>query len=58
MLSSPQATIAEVAATCGYYDQAHLDRDFRDFAATTPTAYVADLREPVTFVQDAAAAAS
>lgn len=58
MLSSPKATIAEVAATCGYYDQAHLDRDFRDFAATTPTAYVADLREPVTFVQDAAAAAS
>lgn len=58
MLSSPQATIAEVAAGSGYYDQAHLDRDFRDFAATTPTAYAADPREPVTSVQGAAAAAS
>ncbi len=31
---------------------------FRESAATTPTAYAADPHEPVTFVQDAAAAAS
>jgi AraC-like DNA-binding protein len=43
-------SIAQIAAICGYYDQAHLDRDFRDFAGTTPTAY---LTERVTFVQDA-----
>ena len=58
MLASPHSTITEVAAECGYYDHAHLDRDFRDFAGTTPTAYAADLRTPVTFVQDGAAVPS
>jgi AraC-like DNA-binding protein len=47
--------LAEVAALCGYYDQAHLDRDFRDFAATSPTGYRA---AQVTFVQDSRPAAS
>ncbi|MDA0634588.1 helix-turn-helix transcriptional regulator [Nonomuraea sp. MCN248] len=28
--------IAEVAATCGYYDQAHMNRDFRALGAITP----------------------
>jgi AraC-like DNA-binding protein len=58
MLASPHSTITEVAAACGYYDHAHLDRDFRDFAGTTPTAYAADPRTPATFVQDGAALAS
>jgi AraC-like DNA-binding protein len=56
LLSSPHATIAYVAHASRYYDQAHLDRDFRDFAATTPTAYVAELRAAVTSIQDAAVA--
>jgi len=35
-------TIAQVAAACGYYDQAHLDRDFLDLAGCSPSRYLAE----------------
>ena len=35
------ATIAEVASRCGYYDQAHLAREWRDLAGVAPTGWLA-----------------
>ena len=32
---------AELAVTCGYFDQSHLIRDFKEFSGSTPTIYSA-----------------
>lgn len=57
LLETSDDSIAAVAFGAGYYDESHLDRDFRAFAGTTPAAWRDDPRA-VTFVQDAAVAAA
>ena len=52
----PRLGWAELAARCGYYDQAHLNREVRRLAGCTPRELAGE--PPVTFVQDALAAAS
>ncbi|QHE71619.1 putative transcriptional regulator [Rhodococcus sp. WAY2] len=44
------ATLAEVSARCGYYDQAHMARDWRDLAGVAPSRWREN--EPFSFVQD------
>ncbi len=44
-LRSPGRGLAEIAHDCGYFDQAHLNRDFRTLAGTTPTAFRASTLE-------------
>lgn len=38
----PSFGLADIAAVCGYFDQAHLTRDFRDLAGCSPTMWLAE----------------
>jgi AraC-like DNA-binding protein len=44
-LRTSPSGLAEIALECGYFDQAHLNRDFRELAGTTPTAFAGSQRE-------------
>jgi AraC-like DNA-binding protein len=40
----PQVQWADFAAACGYFDQAHLIREFQEFAGATPGRFIQSLR--------------
>jgi AraC-like DNA-binding protein len=44
MISSASASLATVATEAGYYDQAHLARDFRDIAGCPPSQWIIEER--------------
>ena len=51
-----RATLAEIAAECGYADQAHMAREWRTLAGASPTQWLADEQLPVAHATDVLAA--
>jgi transcriptional regulator GlxA family with amidase domain len=49
-LQTNTPSLAAVAAACGFYDQAHMAREWNDLAGVPPSRWLAD--EDLPFVQD------
>ncbi len=54
----PSRSVAEVAARCGYFDQAHLARDFRALAGCPPSRWLAEEFRNIQAAPDPGAASS
>ncbi len=54
----PAMTLSEAAATSGYYDQAHMARDWNQLAGCPPSRWLADEELPFVQDEDLAAASS
>ena len=44
LMFDPEADLTELAYECGYFDQAHFIKDFKEFAGKTPSEYAQGMR--------------
>ncbi|TNM53067.1 helix-turn-helix domain-containing protein [Brevibacterium sediminis] len=60
LIPAGRGSLAEIAVSCGYADQAHLNRDFRDFVGLSPSQWLAadDVARSRTVGTDSAGVAS
>lgn len=50
--SQPQLSWTSIAYTCGYYDQMHLIKDFKEFAGTLPGTLAREINNAPTLLQE------
>jgi AraC-like DNA-binding protein len=45
LMFDPETDLTRLAHDCGYFDQAHFIKDFKEFSAQTPTEYIEKMRQ-------------